>query len=91
MKITFIKNIKFKRKKRLTYNIPDWADDVCVSRWDKNGIQVPWYIKYYKGSTRYTINIPSCKKVNTISLTPLYNKNRTGYSINRKIIIDIYL
>lgn len=48
----------FWRIKRLTFSIPDWADDTCVTTTDKDDNNIPPIIKYYKGSTRYYIPLP---------------------------------
>jgi hypothetical protein len=85
------------RIKRLTFNIPNWADDVCVTTTDVNNNDISPKIKYYKCSTRFYIDLPKCKKANVIFLTPMYVINggyfngRRQRTMNRKIVVDIFI
>ena len=81
----------FWRVKRLTFDLPDWADDTCVTTSDVDGNQIQPTIKYYKGSTRYYIDLPKCKKANDVFITPMYDRKNNCRMSNRKIIVDVYL
>ena len=76
--------------KKLTFNLPDWADDTCITYHDA----IKGYrIKYYKGSTVFYIDLPKCKKADLVFLTPItgivYGKRIQ--MTNRIITIDIYV
>ena len=91
--------------KRLTFNLPDWADDVCLTCFevDETSIKFPsntteypfsfkkgWKIKYYKGSTLYLIDLPKCKNAKKLFITPRINKESMEYNKKRIIIVKIY-
>lgn len=73
------------RVKRMTFSIPDWADDCWTYSIDKAHC-----IRYFKGGTAHYIDLPKCKKAVVVSVDKLYNKDRTGYNTNRKIVVDVY-
>jgi len=81
---------------RIEISLPDRADDAHLRQgggvpggeWDTSDGKTK--VVYYIGSKRYEIEIPKHKKARQILLTPAYNKERTGYNTNRKIVIDIY-
>lgn len=75
------------RVKRMTFNIPDWADD-C---WTYSSDDKPYCVRYFKGGTAHYIDLPKCKKADVVSVDKLYNKGRTGYNTNRKIVVDVYI
>lgn len=80
------------RVQRLTFHLPDWADDTCVADLDVDLKPMPFKIKYYHGSTRYYIDLPKCKNVKLVSLTPMVgivDGKRTALT-DRKIIVDLY-
>ncbi len=75
--------------KKLTFDLPDWADDTHVTNENPSN---EWKIKYYKCSTTYYIDLPKCKKATVLSLTPLtdvVDGKRTAMT-NRKIVVEIY-
>ena len=75
------------RVKRMTFDIPDWADDCYVHNSDtKDAV-----IRYFKGGTPHFIDLPKCKKADCVSVSKLYNKDRTCYNTDRKIVVDVYL
>lgn len=80
-------HFSIERVKRMTFSIPDWADDCSVYNSDTSEA----IIRYWKGSTKYFIKLPKCKRAKEISVSKLYNKDRTGYNTNRKIVVDVYL
>jgi hypothetical protein len=85
-------SFSIRRVKRLTFDLPDWADDTCITTSDVNNNKIPHKIKYYKGSTRYYIDLPKCIDAQEVSLTPMYgivNNDRVRMT-NRKIVVDIY-
>jgi hypothetical protein len=60
-------HFKVRRVSRQTFSIPDWADDTHVTNrttWDEDGVEIPWCIKYYKGSTPFFVD---CQLVNLLS------------------------
>ncbi len=75
------------RVKRLTLDIPDWADDTWTHTNDDGTISV----RYFKGSKPFYIDLPKCEKADVVSVSKLYNKDRTGYAKNRKIVVDAYV
>lgn len=81
------------RVKRLVCELPDWAIDTCITTSDIDGNSIPHKIKYYKGIQRHYIDLPECRRVVQVSLTPKYEivdgvKLRTT---NRKLIIDLFI
>lgn len=80
----------FSRVKRLTFDLPDWADDTCVSAINMFGDEIPPTIKYYKGSNVFYIDLPKCKTAKMVSLSPMYDKVNKCRMKNRKIVVDIY-
>ena len=81
-----------RRVKRLTFDLPDWADDTCITTTDVDGKPIPHKIKYYKGSERYYIDLPKCSDAVKVSLTPLYgivNGVRSRMT-DRKIVVDVF-
>jgi len=75
------------RFKQLTFELPVWADDVHVTK-----IHNTHKIKYYKGSKSFFIDLPKCKSVDEIYLTPRtykFNGDRL-YSTYREIIVEIF-
>ena len=74
-------------KKRITVAIPDNADDTWLRR-DRRGVLK---IQYFKNGTPFYIDIPKCKDAHVVSVSKLYNKDRTGYAKNRKIVIDLIM
>lgn len=81
-----------RRVKRLTFDLPDWADDTCITTTDVDDKPMPHKIKYYKGSTRYYIDLPKCSDAVKVSLTPLYgivNGVRSRMT-DRKIVVDVF-
>jgi hypothetical protein len=83
-------HFSFEKYKRIEVSIPDWADDAHLRHIDSNDSDDKYKVCYYKGSTPYYIDIPKHKKAIEISVTRLYNKERTDYEKNRKVIIDLY-
>lgn len=81
-----------RRVKRLTFDLPDWADDVCVTTNDVDGNTIPHKIKYYKVATRYYIDLPKCKEVSVVSITPLSDivDGVRSKMTNRKIVVDVF-
>lgn len=82
LQITF----RIDRVKRMTFDIPDWANDCWTYSGDR-----PHCVRYWRGETAYYIDLPKCKGAKVVSVDRLYNKDRTGYNSNRKIVIDVYL
>jgi len=87
------------RTKRLTFDLPDSADDVSVMLADvhpqaTNKHRYLWRVRYFQGVTgakAQYIDLPKCRRANMISLTPMYviydgTKTRTT---NRNIIVQI--
>jgi len=75
------------RYKRLTFELPIWADDVYIIKVDNN-----FKIKYYKGSEKFFIDLPKCNHAEEIYLTPRtykFNGDRL-YSTYREIIVEIF-
>jgi hypothetical protein len=80
-----------RRIKRLTFNLPDWADDTHITTVDADDKSFTYKIKYYKGSTPFYIDLPKCNDAVMVYLTP-YSIIIDGKKVNmtnRKIIIDI--
>jgi hypothetical protein len=78
--------------KRLTFDLPDWADDTCITTRDADDKPMPHKIKYYKGSTRYYIDLPKCSdavKVSLVPLTGIVDGKRVAMT-NRKIVVDVF-
>ena len=84
VKVTFY----IDRVKRLTLDIPDWADDTWTHVDADDGTIS---VRYFKGCKPFYIDLPKCKKADVVSVSKLYNKDRTGYNTNRKIIVDAYI
>jgi len=87
MNIAF--NVDIFRRKRLTFDLPAWADDTCVTHLDTP--DNVYKIKYYKCSKRFYIDLPKCKRARLVSLTPL-NSIKDGilqHNTDRKIVVDI--
>ncbi len=79
--------------KRLIFDLPDWADDTCITNKDVNGASIPHKIKYYRGSTSYYIDLPKCKDAKCVSITPMYfiDNHKKVDTKNRKIVVDLFL
>lgn len=90
-KIEFFFSIR--RVKRLTFDLPDWADDTCISKIDNDCNTISPRIKYYKGSKVFYIDLPKCKDAILVSLTPLNGivDGKRQQMTNRKITIDIFI
>ncbi len=81
-----------KRVKRIYVPIPDWADDTHLTRFDYEERKLmPQKVCYWKQATPFYIEIPKCKEAVQVSVSNLYNKDRTAYEKNREIVIDLYL
>jgi hypothetical protein len=81
-----------RRVKRLTFDLPDWADDTCITTTDLDDKPIPHKIKYYKGSIRYYIDLPKCSdavKVNLVPLTGIVDGKRVAMT-DRKIVVDVF-
>ena len=81
-----------RRVKRLTFDLPDWADDTCITTTDVDDKPIPHTIKYYKGSTRYCIALPKCSdavKVSLVPLTGIVDGKRVAMT-DRKIVVDVF-
>lgn len=78
-----------RRVKRLTFDLPDWADDTCITTTDVDDTHK---IKYYKGSTRYYIDLPKCSDAVKVSLTPLTGivDGKRVAMTDRKIVVDVF-
>lgn len=85
-------HLSIRRVKRLQFDLPDWADDTCITTYDVDDKPIPHKIKYYKGSTRFYIDLPKCKDAVKVFLTPLYSivDGKRVRSTDRKIIVDVY-
>lgn len=84
--IQFRISFQVNRIKRMSFDIPDWADDCHIDMSDTpNAI-----IMYWKGSEKYFIELPKCIKADMVQLTPLYASDRTTYNSNRKIVVDLW-
>ena len=95
-------NLSIERVKILTFDIPGFADDTCVSHhdypWDEinneqTETEVPWHIAYYKGGTKFKIELPRCKRAEKVFLTPMYsiiNGKKTRIMENRIIKVNCY-
>ena len=86
-------HFSIERVKRIEISVPDWADDLHLN----HGGTGDWgtsdgkeKVVYYKGCTRYELDIPTCKRSVEVSYTPLRIPKTREYSTNRKIIIDLY-
>ena len=82
-----------RRVKRLTFDLPDWADDTCITTTGLDCKPIPHKIKFYKGNVRHYIDLPKCKDASIVSLTPLYGivDGVRARNTNRKIVVDIFL
>lgn len=88
-----ILNLQFKwffsvnKFKKLTFQLPLWADDTHVNKDDGN-----YRIKYYKGCKPFYIDLPKCKHVDEISITPrTYKKDGDRLlSTHREIVVEIF-
>lgn len=89
-------HFSIQRVKRIEISIPDWADDAHLRHGRKDGGKDQEYntsdgldkVVYYKGSTRFEIDIPECKRSVEVSCTPY--KTKGVYNKNRKVVIDLY-
>jgi hypothetical protein len=89
-------HLSIRRCRRLTYSIPDWADDTHLrqGRISDDGWGTPDglpKVVYFKGSKAFYIDIPKCKSCQQVYVSPLYDKKRLGFATNRVVIFDIYL
>jgi len=76
------------RVKRLTFDIPCWADDCYVHNSDGSEA----VIRYWRGGEAYYIKLPKCIRAKEISVSRMYcivDDNRE-YAQNRKIVVDVY-
>ena len=81
-----------RRIKRLTFDLPDWADDTCITTLDTYYNPISHKIKYYKGGTPYYIDLPKCNDAEVVSLVPMVKKvsgERVAMT-NRKIVVDVF-
>ena len=84
MELTF--HFKVERVKRVTYEIPSWADDTCVTNYGTPDGK--YKISYYHGCDNSYINLPDCKRAEEVYLTPMRNKQ--GRIRHRIIVIDLF-
>ena len=78
--------IKLDRIKRVVVSIPDKADDAWAFR-KPDGL----YVRYFINGVAKYIKLPKAKKAIVVSVSRLYNADRTGYNTDRSIIIDLYV
>jgi hypothetical protein len=81
------------RVKRLTFDLPDWADDITIIFMNYHNELIQPRIKYHKGSKGFYeakyIDLPKCKTAKQIYVTPKYDSD-LNQTTNRKIVVDIY-
>lgn len=85
-------DIKMYRTKRLTYSLPENANEVSLICKSTS----KWVVRYYLGGMEEKllvvyIDLPKCKAAKVVSITPMYMSEDGGYVVNtdRKIVIDI--
>lgn len=88
-------HLSIKRHKQIIVPIPDDADDAHLRQGRIGKFGTPdgktkvAYYDHKKGDMVF-IDIPDCKQAVQVYVTPLYKKDRTGYSTDRKVIADLY-
>jgi hypothetical protein len=80
------------RFRTLTFDLPEWADDVCITTCDIYDNDIPHTIKYYKGFHRFDIELPMCTDAKAVSITPKYSiiDGKRSRTPDRKIIVEIF-
>jgi len=82
------------RVKQLVLDIPDNADDVglVLSNTHATIDGFVRQIRYFVSGQTCYIDLPHCKKLNVVSITPMYRiyDGAKQRNYNRKVVIDIY-
>lgn len=84
-------SFSIKRVKTLTFDLPQWADDVSITSFTEYNGEVEYSIRYFKASSLHIIPLPKCKKVNIIKLDSRYNiiNGKKTNNTNRKIKLEL--
>jgi len=88
-------SLSIRRVKRMTFSIPDWADDAHLrqGRPMEDGWGTPdgkTKICYFKGGKAFYIDVPDCKEAVEVFVTPMKNRATLAYNTNRVVIVDLY-